>query len=166
MGMYLRIWQRPVLSGGPFQGTYGGKGFEESGEKSWALTDQWWGRCFKMAGRVRNCGILFGRAYCDGLQTTATSQTGWGKESVCTMSKHWPGGGPCEGGRDAHYPFGKYAVYPGENLEDHLKPFLEGVFQLEGPTKQTAAVMPYYTVSWNVDSKEPKMLIILIAGIL
>lgn len=109
-----------------------------------------------MAGRVRNCGILFGRAYCDGLQTTATSQTGWGKESVCTMSKHWPGGGPCEGGRDAHYPFGKYAVYPGENLEDHLKPFLEGVFQLEGPTKQTAAVMPYYTVSWNVDSKEPK----------
>jgi len=96
----------------------------------------------------------FGRAYCDGLQTTEDSADGWGSDSVCAMAKHWPGGGPCEGGRDAHYVFGKYAVYPGDSLKQHLKPFAEGAFKLDGPTKCAASVMPYYTVSWNVDRKD------------
>ena len=94
------------------------------------------------------------RAYCDGLQTdpdAADAANGWGNKSVSAMVKHWPGGGPCEAGRDAHYPFGKFAVYPGQNLDKHLKPFLEGAFALSGPTGKAAAVMPYYTVSWGVD---------------
>jgi beta-glucosidase len=95
-----------------------------------------------------------GKAYCDGLQTTPGSEDGWGTESVCAMVKHWPGGGPCEAGRDAHYPFGKFAVYPGGCLEDHLKPFVEGAFHLDGPTGQAASVMPYYTVSWNLDQTD------------
>ncbi|MDD6616372.1 MAG: glycoside hydrolase family 3 N-terminal domain-containing protein [Lachnospiraceae bacterium] len=95
-----------------------------------------------------------GRAYCDGLQTTEGSPDGWGTDSVCAMVKHWPGGGPCEGGRDAHYAYGKFAVYPGGCLEEHLKPFTEGAFHLDGPTGQASAVMPYYTVSWNVDQKD------------
>lgn len=90
------------------------------------------------------------RAYCEGIQTDPAAE-GWGSKSVSAMAKHWPGGGPCEGGRDAHYPFGKYAVYPGESLEQHLKPFVEGAFRLEGGTKQAASIMPYYTVSWGVD---------------
>lgn len=98
----------------------------------------------------------FGKAYCDSLQTTEGSPNGWGKDSLCAMAKHWPGGGPCEGGRDAHYPFGKFAVYPGNNLSDHLKPFLEGVFKLDGPTGSASAIMPYYTVSWGVDQKDGK----------
>ena len=56
------------------------------------------------------------RLYCDGLQTTPGTADGWGRESVCAMAKHWPGGGPCEAGRDAHYAFGKYAVYPGDSF--------------------------------------------------
>lgn len=98
----------------------------------------------------------FSRAYCDSLQTTEGEADGWGKDSICAMAKHWPGGAPCEGGRDAHYPFGRYAVYPGNNLKDHLKPFLEGAFNLPGPTKSAAAVMPYYTVSWGLDGKDGK----------
>ncbi|MDD3795095.1 MAG: glycoside hydrolase family 3 N-terminal domain-containing protein [Lachnospiraceae bacterium] len=97
-----------------------------------------------------------GRIYCDGLQTTVSSPDGWGRDSVGTMAKHWPGGGPCEGGRDAHYPFGKYAVYPGDNFTEHLKPFTEGVFQLSGATGAACAVMPYYTVSWDTDLKYHK----------
>lgn len=97
-----------------------------------------------------------GRIYCDSLQTTEGSPDGWGRDSVCAMAKHWPGGGPCEGGRDAHYAFGKYAVYPGGHFEDHLKPFTEGVFKLDGPTGSASAVMPYYTVSWNRDIKNGK----------
>ena len=98
----------------------------------------------------------FSRAYCDSLQTTEGSEDGWGKDSVCAMAKHWPGGAPCEGGRDAHYPFGRYAVYPGNNLKDHLKPFIEGAFALPGPTRSASAIMPYYTVSWGLDQKDGK----------
>lgn len=98
----------------------------------------------------------FGKAYCDSLQTTEGSPDGWGKDSICAMAKHWPGGGPCEAGRDAHYPFGKFAVYPGNNQSGHMKPFLEGVFRLDGPTGSAAAVMPYYTVSWGMDQKDGK----------
>ena len=56
------------------------------------------------------------RAYCDGIQTTEGSETGWGNGSINAMAKHWPGGGTGEGGRDAHYAYGKYAVYPGHKL--------------------------------------------------
>ncbi|MBU3136366.1 glycoside hydrolase family 3 protein [Clostridium gasigenes] len=91
-------------------------------------------------------------AYCDGFQTTEETK-GWGKESVNAMVKHWPGGGSGEAGRDAHYGFGKYAVYPGNNFEEHLKPFTEGAFKLKNGTKEAAAVMPYYTISYNQDHK-------------
>lgn len=94
----------------------------------------------------------FGKAFCDGLQTTEESENGWGNQSVCAMVKHWPGGAPCEAGRDAHYSFGKYAVYPGKNFKEHLKPFLDGAFQLDGKTGKAGAVMPYYTVSWEIDT--------------
>lgn len=92
------------------------------------------------------------KAYCEGMQTTP-SAGGWGMESVNTMVKHWPGGGTGEGGRDAHYAFGQYAVYPGNNGDEHLKPFTEAAFRLEGGTEYASAVMPYYTVSWNYDTK-------------
>jgi len=92
-----------------------------------------------------------GRAYCDGLQTDADAEDGWGKESVAAMAKHWPGGGPCEAGRDAHYAFGKFAVHPGGCQELHFRPFLEGVFHLKGKTGKAAAIMPYYTVTWGMD---------------
>jgi beta-glucosidase len=95
------------------------------------------------------------RAYVDGFQTSAVEaviEGGWGYESVNAMIKHWPGGGPGEAGRDAHYGFGKYAVYPGNNFDIHLLPFTEGAFQLEGETGMATAVMPYYTISFNQDT--------------
>ena len=92
-----------------------------------------------------------GRAYCDGMQSDPAQQGGWGSGSVATMAKHWPGGGPCESGRDAHYPFGKFAVHPGGEEAAHRMPFTEGVFRLDGPTRKTASIMPYYTVTWGMD---------------
>jgi beta-glucosidase len=94
------------------------------------------------------------RAYVDGFQTSLNDKVisgGWGYTSVNTMVKHWPGGGPEEGGRDAHFSFGKYAVYPGNNLADHLVSFTQGAFQLAGETKMASAVMPYYTISTGID---------------
>lgn len=80
-----------------------------------------------------------------------------GYESVNAMVKHWPGGGPEEGGRDAHFSFGKYTVYPGGNFEQHIRPFVEGAFRLNGKTRKAAAVMPYYTVSHGVDPSGKKV---------
>lgn len=97
-----------------------------------------------------------GKAYVEGFQTSdkATEiKNGWGYSSVNAMVKHWPGGGPEEGGRDGHWAMGKYAVYPGNNFANHTKPFLEGAFKLDGGTKSASAVMPYYTISFDRDSK-------------
>ena len=91
------------------------------------------------------------RAYVDGFQTTPDSPDGWGAESVNAMVKHWPSGGPEEGGRDAHFNYGKYAVYPGGNFATHLLPFTQGAFRLSGGTSKASAVMPYYTISYGQD---------------
>ncbi len=94
------------------------------------------------------------RAYVDGFQTSigaAEIKDGWGYQSVNAMMKHWPGGGPEEGGRDAHFAYGKFAVYPGNNFDEHLVPFVDGALKLHGPTKMVSAVMPYYTISYNRD---------------
>jgi len=90
------------------------------------------------------------RAYCDGFQSSPDSiDGGWGRGSVNAMVKHWPGGGSGEGGRDAHYGNGKYAVYPGGCFEIHKIPFVKGAFNLDGATGKASAVMPYYTVSYG-----------------
>ena len=94
------------------------------------------------------------KAYVDGFQTSEGKdriEGAWGYESVNCMTKHWPGGGSGEGGRDAHYCFGKYSVYPGNDLEEQLVPFLGGAFALNGGTDCTSAIMPYYTISYNID---------------
>ena len=94
------------------------------------------------------------RAYVDGFQTSegaAEIKDGWGFESVNAMIKHWPSGGPEEAGRDAHYSYGKFAVYPGSNLATQMRPFTEGALKLNGKTKMATAVMPYYTISYGQD---------------
>ncbi len=94
------------------------------------------------------------RAYVDGFQTSegvSEIADGWGYHSVNAMMKHWPGGGPEEGGRDAHFAYGKYAVYPGNNFDEHLISFVDGALKLNGKTSKAAAVMPYYTISYNMD---------------
>ncbi|MEO8862608.1 MAG: glycoside hydrolase family 3 N-terminal domain-containing protein [Ginsengibacter sp.] len=94
------------------------------------------------------------RAYVDGFQTsTGESEIadGWGYNSVNAMIKHWPGGGPEEGGRDAHFAYGKFAVYPGNNFDEHLISFVDGAMKLSGKTKMASALMPYYTISYNRD---------------
>lgn len=87
------------------------------------------------------------RAYADGFQSP--DRGGWTDRSVNTMAKHWPGGGSGEGGRDAHYGNGKYAVYPGGCYEQHKIPFTHGAFALKGKTASCSAVMPYYTISYG-----------------
>ena len=115
-----------------------------------------WSRISDTFGEDPQLSADLARAYIDGFQTSEGAQMvadDWGFGSVNTMIKHWPGGGPEEGGRDGHYAYGKYAVYPGQNLDEHLVPFVEGALKLRGKTKMAAAVMPYYTVSMGIDQQ-------------
>ncbi|ROQ41502.1 beta-glucosidase [Frondihabitans sp. PhB188] len=61
-----------------------------------------------------------------------------GPESVSTMTKHFPGGGPQKDGEDPHFAYGREQVYPGGMFEQHLKPF-EAAFAAGG-----SQIMPYY----------------------
>ena len=118
-------------------------------------TEPRWSRFDGTMGEDPGLATDMARAYVDGFQTSegeAHISGGWGYHSVNAMVKHWPGGGPEEGGRDGHYGYGAYAVYPGNNLKDHLKPFTEGAFRLNGSTGMASAVMPYYTISFNRDT--------------
>ncbi|WP_421824407.1 glycoside hydrolase family 3 N-terminal domain-containing protein [Flagellimonas oceanensis] len=114
-------------------------------------TEPRWSRFDGTMGEDPKLAADMARAYVEGFQ--ASENGDWGNHSVNAMVKHWPGGGPEEGGRDGHFGYGSYAVYPGKNLGDHLKPFTEGAFDLEGPTEMATAVMPYYTISFNQDTK-------------
>jgi beta-glucosidase len=117
-------------------------------------TEPRWSRVRGTFGEDPQLAADLARAYVDGFQTSTGDREisgGWGYDSVNAMAKHWPSGGPEEGGRDAHFGYGKYAVYPGNNLKDQLRPFTEGAFRLEGGTGMASAVMPYYTVSFGQD---------------
>lgn len=117
-------------------------------------TEPRWTRFYGTFGESPELDADMARAYVDGFQTSFGKDEiadGWGYKSVNAMVKHWPGGGPEEGGRDAHYNYGKYAVYPGGAFETHLKPFTEGAFKLNGATGMASAVMPYYTISTGID---------------
>lgn len=118
-------------------------------------TEPRWSRVNGTFGESPQLSADMARAYTDGFQTSAGNKEisgGWGYTSVNAMIKHWPGGGSGEGGRDAHFSFGKYAVYPGKNFSDHLVPFINGAMKLNGPTGMASAVMPYYTISWGIDT--------------
>ena len=119
-------------------------------------TDPRWYRFNGTFGEDPQLSADMARAYVDGFQTSSKETErygGWGYESVNAMVKHWPGGGTGEGGRDAHYGYGKYGVYPGDAFDTHLIPFTQGAFDLSGGTGMASAVMPYYTISYNQDTK-------------
>lgn len=110
-------------------------------------TEPRWNRLQDTLGEHPELAAQMAAQLIDGIQTTDGEADGWGKDSVLAMAKHWPGGGPLEGGRDAHYRFGEYAVYPGGNFQKHLVPFVDGAMNLPGATKTVSAMMPYYSVT-------------------
>lgn len=118
-------------------------------------TEPRWSRVNGTFGESPTLSADMARAYTDGFQTSEGDNEisgGWGYTSVNAMIKHWPGGGTGEAGRDAHFAFGKYAVYPGKNFNGNLIPFIDGAMKLNGPTGMASAVMPYYTISRGIDT--------------
>ncbi len=123
-------------------------------------TDPRWNRTNGTFGEDPKLSADMAGAYVKGFQGTFGGATGdasdtsgkWGYDSVNAMIKHWPGGGAGESGRDAHNDLGKYAVYPGGNIQAHIIPFVDGALSgTAGSIERATAVMPYYTISNNVD---------------
>lgn len=61
-----------------------------------------------------------------------------GPDSVATMTKHFPGGGPQRDGEDPHFAYGREQVYLGGRQDYHLAPFRAAL------AAGTSQVMPYY----------------------
>ena len=71
-----------------------------------------------------------------------------GPDSVATMTKHFPGGGPQKDGEDPHFAYGREQVYPGGQRGYHLKPFLAAI------AAGTSQMMPYYGMPVGTDWEE------------
>lgn len=96
------------------------------------------------------------KSFGGGMQSTwgdaaATEDQGWGKDSVAIMLKHYVGAGAVEGGRNDHNDAGKYDVFPGDNFNAQLIPFLDGGMHLDSETGQMSAVMPNYGIAYSED---------------
>lgn len=99
-------------------------------------TEPRWGRVNGTFGEDADLSAAMTKAYVLGFQGDTLDQN-----SVACMTKHFSGGGPQKDGEDAHFPYGKEQVYPGNNFDYHVRPFIEGAF----PAK-TAQIMPYYGI--------------------
>ena len=61
-------------------------------------------------------------------------------KSIALTIKHFPGGGPQEGGGDPHYAFGKNQVYPAGKFDYHLAPFKAAI------DAGASSIMAYYGI--------------------
>ncbi|GAA1055010.1 beta-glucosidase [Agromyces luteolus] len=106
-------------------------------------TEPRWSRQLATFGEDPELTSRLGAAYVRGFQGAE-----FGEDSVSTMTKHFPGGGPQQDGEDPHFAYGREQVYPGEAFETHLTPF-EAAF--EAGTRQ---IMPYYGMPVGTEHEE------------
>jgi beta-glucosidase len=98
-------------------------------------TEPRWGRISGTLGEDADLTSELLRAMVRGFQGPALGPT-----SVALIVKHFPGGGPGEGGQDSHFEYGKFDVYPGGNFDYQLRPFKAAI------DAGAAEIMPYYSI--------------------
>lgn len=96
-------------------------------------TEPRWSRISGTFGEDAERSGRLAAAYIRGMQGTSI-----GPRSVSCMLKHFPGGGPQKDGEDPHFAWGREQVYPGNNFDYHLKPFVDAF------AVGVSQVMPYY----------------------
>ena len=105
-------------------------------------TEPRWARNFGTFGSDNVLSSKLTMAYMDGFQgETINSQ------SVMTMVKHFPGGGPQENGLDPHLFSGRNQIYPGNMFDYHIRPFIDAI------NNNLAVIMPYYGITVNQTSE-------------
>jgi len=106
-------------------------------------TEPRWSRQLQTFGEDPDLTSRLGAAYIRGFQGAEL-----GPDSVATMTKHFPGGGPQLDGEDPHFAHGREQVYPGGAFETHLQPF-EAAFDAG-----TSQIMPYYGMPVGTEYEE------------
>jgi beta-glucosidase len=96
-------------------------------------TEPRWSRISGGFGEDADLTSALVRAYIRGFQGEQL-----GPDSVSTMTKHFPGGGPQKDGEDPHFDYGREQVYPGGNFDYHVQPFRAAI------AAGAAQIMPYY----------------------
>ena len=109
-------------------------------------TDPRWARNFGTFGSSAYLSSDMTLAYMDGFQGKDINN-----DSVLTMVKHFPGGGPQEDGLDAHLFSGRNQIYPGNNFNYHLIPFKEAI------KNNLKVIMPYYGIPVGQTNEEVAM---------
>ena len=98
-------------------------------------TDPRWARNFGTFGSNALLSSNMTIAYMNGFQGNTINS-----ESVLTMVKHFPGGGPQQNGLDPHLYSGRNQTYPGNNFDYHLIPFKDAI------NNNLKVIMPYYGI--------------------
>jgi beta-glucosidase len=106
-------------------------------------TEPRWARISGTFGEDVEVTSRLGVAYIRGFQGASL-----GPQSVATMAKHFPGGGPQKDGEDPHFDYGREQVYPGDEFPLHLKPFIEAL------AAGTSQIMPYYGMPVGTEYEE------------
>ncbi len=106
-------------------------------------TEPRWGRISATFGEDADVSSVLAAAYIRGFQGDTL-----GPDSVSTVSKHFPGGGPQKNGDDPHFAYGREQVYPGDQFRYHLKPFQAAI------AAGGSQMMPYYGVPMDTEYEE------------
>jgi len=106
-------------------------------------TEPRWCRINSTFGEDAELTSRLAAAYIHGFQTDSL-----GSDSVATMTKHFPGGGPQKDGDDPHFAWGREQVYPGGNFDYHLTPFRAAI------RAGTSQMMPYYGMPVGTEHEE------------
>ncbi len=112
-------------------------------EPRWSRINGTFGEDAELAGRMVH-------AYVVGFQHGAR---GVDSAGVLTIVKHWVGYGAAKEGYDSHNYYGRFASFPGQNLDYHIRPFLAAF------SANVAGVMPTYSIlegaRWGERAIEP-----------
>jgi glucose dehydrogenase/beta-glucosidase-like glycosyl hydrolase len=100
-------------------------------------TEPRWSRINGTFGEDADLTSKLVRAYVEGFQHGAAGVDSVG---VLAVVKHWVGYGAQKNGYDSHSSYGRWATFPDDNLQTHIKPFL-GAF-----AAHVAGVMPTYSI--------------------
>jgi beta-glucosidase len=113
-------------------------------------TEPRWSRIAGTFGEDAGIAERHVRAYVEGFQHGANGVDSLG---VVTVVKHWVGYGAAKEGWDSHNYYGRYASFPGRNLDYHIRPYL-GAFAVN-----VGGVMPTYSIlegaTWKGAAIEP-----------
>ncbi|HZO20513.1 MAG TPA: glycoside hydrolase family 3 N-terminal domain-containing protein [Gemmatimonadaceae bacterium] len=113
-------------------------------------TEPRWSRINGTFGEDADLVRSLTRAYVTGFQG---GRDGIDTGGVLVVAKHWVGYGAAREGYDSHSYYGRFATFPGKNLDYHVRPFL-GAFEAN-----VAGVMPTYSIlegaTWRGRPIEP-----------